>query len=280
MNMHPHRDSPADTRQRLIEAAGEVFAERGFRAATIRDIVERAGANIAAVNYHFGDKENLYVEALSASCHQKEALPCSPDDGRTPGDGRIPDGGGTPGAQETSSHNEAGVAMAASSDEAGAFARTPAGRLHAFVRQFLARSLAPSGNSWHDRLVAREILEPTPALQILVDRFIRPSAENLVALVKELSGRRLQDPEAWMCANSIIAQCVHQKHGEPITRRLNPEIPQGPEHIDILAEHITRFSLAAMSAYCDLPTPATPNQPAHKHEPLHAPQSPMEEKPQ
>src|SRR5882724_7570525 len=52
---------PTATEQRLLESAGEVFAEKGFRAATIRDIIQRAGANIAAVNYHFGDKERLYA---------------------------------------------------------------------------------------------------------------------------------------------------------------------------------------------------------------------------
>ena len=52
------------TRQRLLEAAGEIFAEQGFRQTTVRDICARAGANVAAVNYHFGDKEKLYSEVL------------------------------------------------------------------------------------------------------------------------------------------------------------------------------------------------------------------------
>ena len=66
----------AATEQRLIEAAGAVFAEKGFRAATIREIIHRAKANIAAVNYHFGDKEALFVEAVkSAYACATEGLP-------------------------------------------------------------------------------------------------------------------------------------------------------------------------------------------------------------
>jgi len=52
------------TKTRLLEAAGEEFAEKGFEGATVRAICERAGANQAAVNYHFGDKEQLYEQAV------------------------------------------------------------------------------------------------------------------------------------------------------------------------------------------------------------------------
>ena len=63
------KDSPQSREvcERLLHAAGEVFAERGFRAATVRQITERAGVNLAAINYHFHDKGELYARALHAA---------------------------------------------------------------------------------------------------------------------------------------------------------------------------------------------------------------------
>ena len=52
-------DSHAATRRALLDAAADVFAESGFRCATTREICRRAGANVAAINYHFGGKEGL-----------------------------------------------------------------------------------------------------------------------------------------------------------------------------------------------------------------------------
>lgn len=56
--------SAADTRQRLLQSAAEVFAAEGFHQATVRQITDQAGVNLAAVNYHFRDKAELYAEVM------------------------------------------------------------------------------------------------------------------------------------------------------------------------------------------------------------------------
>lgn len=61
--------SPSSTRARILEVAGPIFAEKGRRETTIRDIVHAAGVNQAAVNYHFRDKDGLYAEVLRLAVH-------------------------------------------------------------------------------------------------------------------------------------------------------------------------------------------------------------------
>ena len=128
-----------DTPRRLLEAAGEVFAAKGFQAATVREICRRAGANLAAVNYHFGDKHQLYIEAVKHAqcCGEEDPLPQWPPD--------------TP----------------------------PAAKLRGYVHRMLARFLDDRRPAWHAQLMAREMAEPTEACVALVDSYIRPSYELL-----------------------------------------------------------------------------------------------------
>ncbi len=80
-----HAERSADTRARLLEAAVEVFAEEGFRGATIQRICKLAGANIAAAHYHFGDKEGLYAAVFEyAERHAAERTPAETAEGKRP----------------------------------------------------------------------------------------------------------------------------------------------------------------------------------------------------
>jgi AcrR family transcriptional regulator len=195
------------TKSRLLEAAGEEFAEKGFAAARVRTICDRAGANFAAVNYHFGGKEQLYVAAVL------EAHRCGMS-----------------------------VPPAAAVGEA-----TPAERLRQYIHFFLSNVMAMNRqkNSWHSVLMLREMLQPTTALEALVREAIRPRFERLVEILREACPEADQVRLAAL-ACSVVGQCLHYKTAAAITERLvGPEV-YGALDLDYLTDHISRFCLAAL----------------------------------
>lgn len=224
----PGKTTPAAdalTRQRLLDAAGEVFAAQGFRGATVRAICARARANIAAVNYHFGGKEKLYAAVLEEGA--KAALARHPPDGGLP----------------------AGAA--------------PEARLRAFCASLLHRVLGDGAPSWHGRLMAREMAEPTAALDRLVETVIRPQSELLGGILRELMpGASAQ--EVWQMTGSVIAQCLFPKHAEAVLRRLRPDWkPDAGELADALAAR-TLAAIRGRAGAAPAPAPAAPEAPARR----------------
>ncbi|MBI3127553.1 MAG: CerR family C-terminal domain-containing protein [Candidatus Tectomicrobia bacterium] len=197
-----------ETKQRLIEAAGEIFAETGFHKATVRKICARARTNGAAVNYHFGGKESLYTAVLEYAyqcSHQK-----FPHDIGLEGDA------------------------------------TPAQRLRAFVRSYLLRIFDEGRPAWHSKLLASEMSQPTAALDDLIAKFVRPRTAKLLELVGEILGEPANSEQVRLSARSIIGQCLFYYNCRPIISRLFPEQDYSPADIERLADHITRFSLGAL----------------------------------
>lgn len=194
------------TKARLLDAAGEEFADKGFELARVRTICERAGANLAAVNYHFGDKETLYVEAL------REAHRC----------GMEPD------------------------DECFDAGLTPALRLRSFIHHFLGRVLSMNRpEDWQHRLMLREMIAPTSFSEILVREGIRPRFERIKALMAEICPEA-DDRRLNVLVFSVIGQCLHYKMARRITERLIGQEGYGALDLDFLTDHITSFCLAAL----------------------------------
>jgi TetR/AcrR family transcriptional regulator, regulator of cefoperazone and chloramphenicol sensitivity len=196
------------TRQHLLAAAGEVFAEAGYRAATVREICERAKANIAAVNYHFGDKEKLYRAVLQET--YQTALKKYPAD--------------------------YGLRENATAEE----------RLQAFVRSLLLRIFSDGPSARHGKLMAREMMEPTGALDAIVREDIRPMSSRLRAIVNELLGPGTDGETEGLCANSVVSQALFYHHCRPVVERIFPDMKFDAAGIERLTQHITDFSLAAI----------------------------------
>lgn len=193
------------TRDKLIEAAGRVFAERGYRAATIREICRRAGANVAAVNYTFGDKIGLYTEVLRHSVQAAQA-----------------------------------AAMSAALDAS----LTPEDTIRGVIRARLKSLCKESRPDWHFRLVMHEFSHPTPAMGRVVDEGMRPIYDRMRKAVGELIGLPPEHETTRLSLNSIIGQILFYAFSRPVLSRLQPELKLTADQLDRIADHIAEFSLA------------------------------------
>jgi AcrR family transcriptional regulator len=204
----PRAAAQAATREALLEAAAEIFARRGFAGTTVREICVQAGANVAAINYHFGDKAGLYSEVL------KHALQCA--------------------RQKYPPH--LGTNARSTAEE----------RLRAFIESFLLRIFDEGRHAWHGKLMSREMVEPTSALDRLVQEEIRPMAMILHGIVRELMGDNATDGSVRLCSLSVVSQCLFYHQCRPVLQRLFPKLKSELHSAGPLAEHITNFSLAAI----------------------------------
>ena len=123
----------------------------------------------------------------------------------------------------------------------------PAEKLRAFVCSLLLRILDKGPTAWHGKLISREMIEPTAALDSLVEERMRPMAVQLGQIVAGILDCPPHDERVRLYAFSIVSQCVFYHHCRPVICRLFPDRPPlDKADAERLADHITRFSLAAM----------------------------------
>lgn len=202
--------SAKETKRRLIEAAGEVFAEHGFERATIKDITERAGASTAAVNYHFSDKQELYdqvVRHVHSLCESSFRFLAETQVGE------------------------------------------PRDRLYGFVERMLRTSLDPSKPDWFRQIKTREMQDPGAATIHYIQTAIEPVVLGLENLLEEIIGRPVPQPDLSRLVDSVIGQCVFYAHSQKLLQVLYPNEPPPSEVVEALADHITRFTMAALSCW-------------------------------
>jgi AcrR family transcriptional regulator len=203
-----------DTRQRLLRAASELFAVTGFHGATARDIAHRAGANVAAANYHFGSKEALYLEVLRTQFAEIRAR----------------------------------LAKRAPVPTEAVLRRLPHHELERLVELRLITMLevlvGPPA-SVYGPLIQREMCDPSAALPHIVEEFIRPQMLEMRAIYRHMFPT-LSLADTDRCVFSMVGQVMFYHVMRPAVLRFmgRDEYPRG--FAQKVAEHILEFSLGGM----------------------------------
>lgn len=211
MDHQPEQKDSGNTRQRLLEVAGELFAEHGLEGTSVRAIAEKAGANIAAVNYHYGSKEKLYYEALRYSF--VEGLEISTSDMLM-----IP--------EQATRQDYANI-------------------LFKWVKTMFDHYLSPDHPTWPARLVMRGFFESNPVLLTVIDENIRPRNEKIRQLLKQCDPN-MSDEKAHLWIHSLMGPIIFYVFSKvPILHFMGKQ-EYDKDFLEAAARHITLTATIAL----------------------------------
>lgn len=203
----------AVTRERLLNAAEELFARVGYAGTSVRHITAAAGCNLAAVNYHFGGKDKLYLEVfrrrLAAMREQRLAA----------------------------------IAAATRIEEAhpGDLATV----LLAFAQAFLAPLREDPEGHRPMRLLLREIADPLLPPGFLHSELIVPVNQAINTAVAA-SAPELTERTVRLCVQSFLGQLLHILHAHRVAVSRIDEPPASLFSLAEMVEHVVRFTVAAI----------------------------------
>lgn len=201
--------SSDSTKTRILSAAGPIFAEKGPRNATVREICSAADVNVASINYYFQDKDNLYLETVRYARNFQASRNPFPD-----------------------------------WDEAV----DPRQKLNGFIHTLLKRIVALGDAPWQVRLMMNEVLTPTEVCQDMVEGYFRPVFEMLLSIVDDLSPRKLSESSRLKIGFSIIGQCVFYRYSSAVVAVFIDGSDKKEFDLKPLAEHISTFCISAIES--------------------------------
>ena len=209
--------APNDTRTALIEAAIKLFSSRGYEAVSTREIADAAAVNLGAIQYHFGNKANLFIEMVRSLMH-------------TTG---------------TAFRELQQLPPPKTELEAGS-------RLAQVVQAFLNENL-DSAEPHGCKMMCREVLSGrqnddgmlSQLIESVVSEFMRPFHQSMVEMIRVLAPS-LSEEQLGLSAHSIAGQCaIYTSHG-PFLQALHGDVLRTEESVKEIAEHVTVFSLRGL----------------------------------
>ena len=163
------RADGAETRERILEAAGRTFAASGYADATAKSVAKRARVSLTSINYHFKGRQGLYRAVLVEAHSRLISLT----------DLRDLDASKAP----------------------------PAAKLEALIEQLVRQATSPQAG-WHMDVLARESLAPSPHIVALFETAVPPKLEIVIRVLSEITAIPPGEPALLRCFLSTLAPCI------------------------------------------------------------------------
>ncbi|MFI4910424.1 MAG: CerR family C-terminal domain-containing protein [Sedimentisphaeraceae bacterium JB056] len=195
-------------KQLLIEAACEVFSQKGYRDATIADICERAESNIASVNYYFGDKEHLYAQVWKYAF--EESLKAYPPEGDLPSNAPATE------------------------------------RLKARIGSLMNRILDDGKVGYFSRMLFTEMANPTDSIDEVIKKTVMPQKEQFFDILSKLLGEAATKENVCLCAVCVMNTCIMFSMHNHMRKKIL--VPKDGMNItrEMLIEHIYTFAMGGI----------------------------------
>ncbi len=197
-----------NTKERLLHAACAVFAAKGYRDTTVAEICERAEANIASVNYHFGDKESLYDAVWRYAFSITSAA--YPIHGSLPQNPTLED------------------------------------YLYSYANALIHRIFCEDEAGLFPKLLHQEMSNPTLALDRIAKEVLFPQSQFLGKAVHAALSPDIEDESIRRCMHSIIGQCAFYNFSRPLRERVIGKSTLSEKEIEQIARHIASFSMGGL----------------------------------
>ncbi|MEW5912726.1 MAG: CerR family C-terminal domain-containing protein [Thermodesulfobacteriota bacterium] len=198
------------TRERLLDEAEKLFAEKGYNAVSVREITKAAGSNLAAVNYHFGSKENLYLAVF------RDRWRARAEKVRRP-------------MEELARQEKV----------------TPRQVVRTLAQAFLRGPLTAEERLRHSQLIAREMASPGKAFDLLAEGQLKPAMEQHARLLQRALPYTIAEERLKLIVLSIFSQVLHFNFARPVVSLVTGR-SYDAAFIEELIEHITDFALRGL----------------------------------
>ena len=213
----PTRSDGALARRRLLEAALQLFADKGYQKTSTREIADRAGVNLGSISYYFCDKPGLYRAVFCESFCDATAAPdvlqardCLPN------------------------------AAACQLDPDGALEDFFFNFLHPLKQGALIRLVM--------RLHFRELVEPSGVMGDEVDDDLADLFRNMNQLISRRLGLESPDTDTLRLTHAVLGMAMHFFVAQDLVDKVSPELVAQPESIDVLAERLAGWAASLIDA--------------------------------